>query len=259
MKPIRPAAGPLLTLLILSACLVDIQPASRTPRPTISLSPTPSPSATPSPRPSPTPGLRAVPIFAAGDRVAVSAPGLRVRARPGVEQRVITSLGPGAELLIALGPVWVDDTGWYLVRDANRADLGFTTGWLAAGTTDDPFLTAATFDVRANPYLAGFAGEGDGNAGPVMLANSNVSIIWLAAPPTSGGCSFSVALARPTGDSVQAIRATIGGVPAPGEQFPSFFDAHDELIGRELSVSVTSDCSWALTFVRQRPEPQPSP
>jgi hypothetical protein len=41
--------------------------------------------------------------------------------------------------------VWVDDTGWYLVADANRADLGFKTGWVAAGTEADPFLAAATF------------------------------------------------------------------------------------------------------------------
>ena len=41
---------------------------------------------------------------------------------PGIEQRVITSLGVDADLLIALGPVWVDDNGWYLVRDADADD-----------------------------------------------------------------------------------------------------------------------------------------
>ncbi len=259
MKPIRPAAGLLLLLIVLAGCLVDIQPTPRTPRPTSSASPTPSADPTPSPRPSPTPGLGAVPRFAAGDRVVVSAPGLRVRSRPGVEERVLTSLGQGAELLVALGPVWVDDTGWYLVRDANRADLSFTTGWLAAGSSDDPFLTPATFDVRGNPYLAGFAGEQGGDFGPVTLPNANVSIQWLAAPPSSEGCSFFVDLSAAGGDPVHAIRSTVGGVPAPGQLFPSFFAAHHGLIGSELSVSVTSDCSWALTFVRERPEASPSP
>jgi hypothetical protein len=253
MKPIRPVVSLLLLIVVLSGCLVNIQPSARSPRSTISPSPTPSPLATPPPRPSPTPGLRGVPRFTAGDRVAVSAPGLRVRARPGVEQRVITSLGQGAQLLIALGPVWADDTGWYQVRANRRAELGFTTGWVAAGTSDDPFLAPAVFDVRGNPYLAGFAGEAGGDFGPVTLPNADVSILWLASPPTSEGCSFFVDLATPNGDAVQAIRATIGGVPAPGEQFPSFFAAHDELVGAPLSVGVTSDCSWALTFVRERP------
>ena len=259
MKPIRPIASLLLTLPVLGGCLVDIQPPPRTPRPTISSSPTPSPSATPSLRPSPTPGLRAVPALAAGDRVTVSAPGLRVRSRPGVEQRVITSLGQGAELLVALGPVWVDDTGWYLVRDANRRDLGFTTGWVAAGTTDDPFIAAAAFEVRGNPYLAGFAGERDGEFGPITLPSANVSVLWLAAPPTPDGCSLFVDLAPRNGEPVHAIRATVGGVPAPGELVASFFDTHRTLVGPDVSVSVTSDCSWALTFVRERPEPSPSP
>ena len=257
MKPMRPAAGLLCLLLLLGGCLVDIQPPSRTPRPTNSPSPTPGAVDTPPPRPSPTPGLRAVPRFLAGDRVVVSAPGLRVRSRPGVEQRVITSLGLGAELLVALGPVWVDDTAWYLVRDANRANLGSSTGYVAAGTTDDPFLASATFDVRGNPYLAGSAGEQDGDFGPVTLPSAKVSILWLAAPLTSAGCSFSVSLAPPSGDPVRAIRATVGGVPAPGQLFPSFFADHQALVGPELSVSVSSDCSWALTFVRERSTPSP--
>jgi hypothetical protein len=259
MKPMRPWICAPLVLTLLAGCLVDIQAPSRTPRPTDSQSPTPSATADPTNVPSPTPGLTAVPHFVAGDRAMVSAPGLRVRARPGVEQRVLTSLGIGAELLVALGPVWVDDTGWYLVRDANRADLGFTTGWVSAGTSDGPFLASAKFDVHRNPYLTGFAGEADGDVGPVTLAHANVSIAWLAAPLTTDGCAFFVDLAAGGGEPVKAIRATIGGVPAPGELFPSFFAAHNGLIGRPLTVSVRSDCSWALTFVQERPESSPSP
>jgi hypothetical protein len=257
MKPIGSAACLLIAALLLTGCLVDIREPTRTPRPTASLSATPSPTNVPTARPSPTPGLKAVPRFSAGDRLSVSAPGLRVRSRPGVDQRVLTSLGVGAELLVALGPVWVDDIGWYLVADANRADLGFRTGWVATGTQDDPFLAPASFDVRKNPYLAGFAGESDSDAGPVILPDAHVSIIWLAAPPTPLGCSFSVDLVANDGKPVRAITATVGGVPAPGQLYPSFFAAHHAVIGAPLSVSVASDCSWAITFVRERREPPP--
>jgi hypothetical protein len=252
MKPMRRGACLLALLTLLSGCLVNIQAPTRTPRPSSSPSPSPSPAATPTLRPSPTPGLESVPQFTAGDRIAVSAPGLRVRARPGVESRVITSLGLGARLLVALGPVWVDDGGWYLVRDADRAEPTFTTGWVAAGGSGDPFLERATFNVRRNPYLAGFAGETDGEFGPVTVPSANVSISWLASPPTPDGCSFFVDLVPAHGDRVRAITATIGGVAAPGQLFQNFFAEHRRLVRKEISVSVTSNCSWALTFVRER-------
>jgi hypothetical protein len=260
MKPIRPALCLLAVALLLGGCLVDIQEPTRAPRPTASPSRFPTPTAVPTLRPSPTPGLRAVPQFTAGDRVTASAPGLRVRSRPGVDQRVLTSLGIGAELLVALGPVWVDDTGWYLVADANRADLGFKTGWVAAGTEADPFLAAATFSsVSRNPYLGGFAGEADGDFGPMTLPDGHVSVLWLAAPPTPTGCSFLVDFVIEGQPPVRAITASIGGVPGPGELFSNFFATHHGLVGKPLSVSVASDCSWALSFVRDRPQPTPSP
>jgi hypothetical protein len=255
MKPMRRAASLLVLISLLSGCLVNIQAPTRTPRPTPIPSPTPSPRPSPTVRPTATPGLEAVPRFSAGARVAVSAPGLRVRARPGTDQRVITSLGLGAKLLVALGPVWVGDTGWYLIRDADRADPSFATGWAAAGESNDPFLEAATFRVRRNPYLAGFAGEADGEFGPITLPDANVSITWLAAPPTPAGCSFFVDLAPTDDESVRAITATIGGVPAPGRKFQDFFADHKELVGTEITVSVRSDCSWALTFVKERAAP----
>jgi hypothetical protein len=254
MKRMRRAASLFLLLSLLAGCLVDIQEPTRTPTPTASASPTQTPSPAPTDVPSPTPGLEAVPQLAAGDRITVSAPGLRVRARPGIEQRVITSLGIGARLLVALGPVWVDNGGWYMVQDADRADPKFATGWVAAGLAIDPFLQPADFSVRRNPYLAGFAGTNDGEFGPVTLPDANVSIRWLASPSTSAGCDFFVDLATADGKPVRTIRATIGGVPAPGELFPDFFAAHDQLTRTEIFVTVRSDCSWALTFVHERPE-----
>jgi hypothetical protein len=247
------AASLIVVLPMLAGCLVTMPTVSPTP----SASPSPSqPTSTPTPvptdSPSPTPGPGDIPQFGTGAQAATNASGLRVRSRPGVEQRVITTLGAQANLLIALGPVWVDSLGWYLVRDADRDDPEFGEGWVAAGFESDPFLVPATFDVRRNPYLAGFAGDADGEFGPVRLPNAEVSIRWLAAPLTSNGCSFFVNLAAGSGAPVSAIRATVGGVPAPGTLFRQFFADHPELIDADLSVSVESGCSWALTFVQER-------
>jgi hypothetical protein len=71
----------------------------------------------------------------------------------------------------------------------------------------------------------------------------------VAAPQDADGCSFAVDLRPGSGTAVQTIRATIGGVPAPGDLYSEFFAAHPELIG-DVFVVVTSDCSWAITFVR---------
>lgn len=247
----RPAACLAILLPMLAGCLVTMPTPSATP----SATPSPSQAAvTPAPTssPGPTAGPSDVPQFSAGGQAATNAPGLRVRSRPGIEQRVITTLGVDANLLIGLGPVWVDNLGWYLVRDADSDDPEFGEGWVAAGFEPDPFLVPASFEVRRNPYLAGFAGDADAEFGPVLLPNADVSIRWIAAPPTSSGCSFFVNLAAGSGDPVSAIRATVGGVPAPGELFRQFFAGHPELIDADLFVSVESDCSWALTFVQQR-------
>lgn len=258
----RRAATLLAAAPFLAGCLL-VEPFP-TPSPTPSASPSASvaatsPSPIPTPSSSPTPGPADVPLFTAGGQAATNAPGLRVRSRPGMEQRVITSLGVDADLLIGLGPVWVDGLGWYLVRDADADEPQFGEGWVAAGFEPDPFLIPATFEVGRNPYLTGFAHDGDGEYGPILLPDANVSIRWIAAPLTSTGCSFSVDLAPGGGETVHAIRATVGGVPAPGELFSQFFAGHPELIGADLFVAVVSDCSWALTFVGQRSEPTPAP
>ncbi|HYN62973.1 MAG TPA: SH3 domain-containing protein [Candidatus Limnocylindrales bacterium] len=250
----RRAFSLLVMLPVLAGCLVAMPTSIATPLATPSPSvPIATPTPPPTPSPLPTPGPSAVPQFSAGGQAATNAPGLRVRSRPGVDQRVITSLGVDADLLIGLGPVWVDGLGWYLVRDADTDDPEFGEGWVAAGFEPDPFLIPASFEVRRNPYIAGFAHDADGEFGPVLLTNADVSIRWIAAPPTSDGCSFYVNLTAGSGEPLRAIRATVGGVPAPGELFRQFFAEHPRLIESDLFVSVESDCSWALTFVQERP------
>ena len=245
----RLAALPLLALL--TSCF--LVPAS-TPSPSAS-QPAGSPSAGPSvslppatPTPIPTPGPDAVPTFTAGTKVATNASGLRVRSRPGTSQGVIGLLPSGAKLVVELGPVRVDNFGWYLVRDADPADPAFQEGWVAAGFAPDPFLVPATFDLPFNPILGGFAHDGNGDFGPVHVTDANVAVRWFASPPSVNGCSFAVDLSPGTGQAVPAIRATIGSAPAPGDLYGDFFAAHPELTG-DIFVHVTSDCSWALTFV----------
>ncbi len=230
--------------------------ASATPQ----ASPTPTAPVSPSPAatPDPTPGLADVPHFTAGASVTTNAPGLRVRSRAGVDQRVITSLGVDTRLLIGLGPVFIDDVGWYLVRDADPNEPSFLEGWVAAGFEPDPYLIPAGFAIENNPFLAGYAHDASGEYGPVLLPDdAAVTVRWIAASLGPDGCSFAVDLRAGSGQAIPAIRTTIGTYPAPGDLYSQFFREHPDLRG-DIFVTVTSDCSWALTFVREQPVPSPS-
>lgn len=258
----RRAALPAAALL-LAGCVLTQPLPSPTEAPPVSAPASPSVpaetlSAAPTATSEPTPGFDAVPRLAPGSQATTNAPGLRLRSRPGTEQRVITTLGVDHDLLVGLGPVMVDDLGWYLVRDADSDEPQFTEGWVAAGFEPDPFLIGTSFAVDFNPYIAGFAHDADGEFGPVLLPDEQVSARWIASPP-EGGCSFFVDLRAGGGEPIPAIRSTLSSFPAPGELFHEFFAEHDELIGPEVFVIVTSDCSWALTFVRPAPSASPSP
>jgi len=255
MRRVAPIAS-VLSVLILGGCLFGSPSAS--PSPTFSPSPAVSvaPSASvapPTPTLAPTPGPDAIPTFIAGSKVSTNAAGLRVRSRPGTSQGVLASLPTGAKLVVELGPVRVDNYGWYLVHDADAAAPAYTEGWVAAGFMPNPYLVPANFDLPVNPIVAGFAHEGNGEFGPVPVADANYAVRWVAsALPGKSGCSFSVDLVPGTGTAVPAIRATIGKAPAPGNLYGDFFAAHPTLKG-DLFVRVTSDCSWALTFLRNLP------
>jgi hypothetical protein len=256
-------AGVLLPALamVLAACGTPVE-ATGTPLPTASPTavPTAEASVTPTPLPSSaaTPGIADVPQFLVGGQVTTNAPGLRVRSRPGTDQRVITTLGVDADLLVGMGPAFVDGFGWYLVRDADSDEPAFNEGWVSAGFEPDPFLISTSFAVEQNPYLGGYAGNSDAENGPLLLTDANIRLRWIAAPLDTDGCSFAIDLRSGSGDPVPAVRSTLGAFAAPGELFSQFFEAHPDLIG-ELFVTVRSDCSWALSFVRELPEPTPTP
>jgi hypothetical protein len=201
----------------------------------------------------PTPGPDAIPTFTAGTRVSTNASGLRVRSAPGTSQHVLALLPAGSNLVVELGPVRTDAYGWYLVRDAETHAPTFDEGWVAAGFMPKPYLVPATFELPFNPIVAGFAHEGNGEFGPVPIADANYSVRWVASVlPGGSGCAFSVDFVPGSGTAVPAIRATLGTAPAPGNLYTDFFATHPQLIG-DLLVRVTSDCSWALTFVKSEP------
>lgn len=252
-------AAPLL-VFILTGCLSGSPSGSPTPSvasvsPDASTSVAPSTSVEPAtPGPTPTPGVDAIPIFLAGDKVASTSGGLRIRSRPGTDQLVLVAFLPvGSQMIVELGPVVVDGYGWYLLKDADDDDPAFDEGWVAAGFEPEPFLEPALFDVPLNPILGGFANDASGEYGPVRVQDANVAVRWVAAS-TAGreGCSFAVDLVPGSGAPVPAIRATIGGVVSPGDLYASFFAEHPELTG-DIFVRVTSDCTWALSFIATAP------
>jgi len=249
----------LVLTVLLATSLAGCVLAGPSATPATTASASPSASAGPSefaPPPTataiPTPGPDDIPTFTAGTTVATNASGLRVRSGPGTSAGVITLLPTGSRLVVELGPVRASGHGWYLVRDADADDPTFDEGWVAAGFMPNPWLVPATFDLPFNPIVAGFGLVGNGEFGPVNLQDANYAVRWVASPVAGEGCTFIVAFTPGAGTAVPAIHATIGSAPAPGNLYGGFFAEHPELVG-DLFVSVTSECSWALTFIRTEP------
>lgn len=241
-----------LSTVLLGGCLFGSPSPSPSPSAAASVAPSEAPVSLPPATATavPTPGPDDIPTFTAGTTVSTAASGLRVRSGPGLSQGVLTLLPTGSNLVVELGPVRFDNWGWYLVRDADEAEPTFTEGWVAAGFMPTPYLVPATFDLPFNPIVAGFAHEGNGEFGPVRIADANYAVTWVASVlPGGSSCSFSADFVPGAGEPVPAIRATLGTAPAPGNLYGDYFAAHPELIG-DVFLRVTSDCGWALTFLR---------
>jgi hypothetical protein len=183
-----------------------------------------------------------------GSLAITNAPGLRVRSRPGTEQRVVTTLGVDADLLIGMGPIIIDDLGWYLVRDADDAEPRFDEGWVAAGFEPDPFLISGGPPPDNNPFLGGFADVASGEFGPVSLPGSRVAFRWIAATDDEQVCNFGVDFSGESGDPIRAVRTPVGSFPASGELPPDYFDANQ--LSGNVFVLVQSNCAWAVSFVK---------
>jgi hypothetical protein len=258
----RRAAAVLVLASLLAGCGFLPRPPAATTSPSgaASLSPSPTPVASAdaaSEDPQPTPGGSAVPRFAIGSLVATNAPGLRIRSRPGTSQRVLITLGLGVELVVGMGPILVDDLGWYLVRDA-AAQPAFDEGWVAAGFEPDPFLVSTGRNPDRSPYLDGFAGTTPGELGPISLPQSRVVLRWIASAGNLELCNFALDVSGEAGDPVRAVRTPVGAFPASGELPYRFLRAND-LDGARVYLQVESNCSWAVSFVRVEASPSPSP
>jgi len=256
---LRGAIG-LVLLPILGACtLPPIETSTPPPAtPSATATATPSPRPTPSPTPSPTPAA-VIPHFEAGEIVAPTIDGLRVRSLPGVERPVVTGLLPlGFELRVVMGPIPVDDLGWYLVADADAREPDFEEGWVAAGAEPDPLLASTGQVVERSPYVASMDQLGDAEEGPIEIGEGDHAIRWIALDPERTRCSFAVSL-TPAGGSegVPAIRATVGGGIDRGTLQPQSFAALG--LRGSVFVAVDSDCAWALVIVRIPPQASPSP
>ena len=243
--------------LMLAACTF---PPPRTPTAPPSASPSPTPTATPTPTPTASPSpVAAVPDFAAGEIIATTIDGLRVRSLPGVERRVVTGLLPiGFELRVVMGPIRVDDLGWYLVADADAREPHFDEGWVAAGSEPDPLLASTGRVAEGSPYVASMDQTGDAEQGPIEIGAGDHAIRWVALDPERTRCSFAVSFTPAGGgDPMPAIRATIGTGVDRGTLQPQSFAALR--LSGPVFATVISDCAWALVIVRIPPQASLSP
>ncbi|MGQ0607722.1 MAG: hypothetical protein ACT4OQ_04565 [Chloroflexota bacterium] len=251
----------LLLALALGACTL---PPLETPMPSVAVSATPTvspsatPTSTPSPTPTPTPPA-AIPDFGAGEIVGATIDGLRVRSLPGVERPIVTGLLPlGFELRVVMGPIRVDDLGWYLVEDADAGEPNFDEGWVAAGSEPDPLLHSTGRLDESSPYVVSMDQTGDAEQGPIEIGEDDHAIRWVAVDPERTRCTFAVSFTPAGGgDPIPAIRATIGSGIDRGTLQPQTFAALG--LRGPVFIGVTSDCGWALVIVRIPPEPLPSP
>ncbi len=254
MSTVRIGFGALTSVMLLTACTFT---PLESPTPSPSPIPTPSPTegvtpssapATPSPSPPPI-----VPDFAAGEIIVTSTDGLRVRSLPGLQRPVIAGLLPiSARLGVVMGPITVEDRGWYLVNDLGPGEPEFDEGWVAAGFEPDPLLAATGSSIDDSPYVASMDGVADAEQGPIEIGASEYAIRWIAVDPERTRCSFAVTLTPAGGGNpVPAIRATIGTGVDRGILQPQSFGALG--VRGPTFVSVTSDCGWALVLLEIRP------
>jgi len=200
-----------------------------------------------------------VPDFVAGEIVASTIDGLRVRGLPGLERRVVTGLLPDAfALRVVMGPIPVDDLGWYLVADADPREPDFNEGWVAAGFEPDPLLASTGETAADSPYVASMDQVGDAEQGPLEIGSGDHAIRWIALDPEHLRCSFGVSITPAGGtEPIPAIRATIGTGVDRGTLQPQSFAALN--LSGPVFVTVSSDCAWALVIVRILPQASPSP
>jgi hypothetical protein len=156
-----------------------------------------------------------------------------------------------------MGPIPVDDLGWYLVTDADSREPNFEEGWVAAGSEPDPLLDSTGRIAERSPYVASMDQFGDAEEGPIEIGAGAHAIRWVALDPERTRCSFALSFTPAGGgEAVPAIRATIGTGIDRGTLQPQSFAALD--LRGPVFATVVSDCAWALVIVRIAADPSPS-
>jgi len=119
--------------------------------------PSPIPTPTPTRRPEPTPTFTPTPVpgtvlLPGHPARVVAAGGLNVREHPGIDQRRIGRLAPGALVRVLEGPVQGEQYRWWKIRDKRGLE-----GWVAEGDGEDEWLSPKIGDPRPvnRPVLRG--------------------------------------------------------------------------------------------------------
>jgi hypothetical protein len=195
----------------------------------------------------------------AGEIVATTLDGLRVRQRPGLNSIVVAGLLPIAtDLEVVMGPILAEANGWFLVRDADADEPEFNEGWIASGFLPEPYLSPTGRIAVDSPYVASFAQTGEAEYGPIEIGDGDHMIRWVAVDPERVRCQLAVSLG-PAGSTepIPAIRATVGNGIDPGTLQPASFAALG--VRGPTFVFVESDCSWTLAILRVPPAETPAP
>jgi len=253
-----------LATMVLSACSSasggepsPSSPASPVGQPATPVT-TPQPSApgapaSPSVAPTPSVGPEVVRI-GTGTIAGVTADGVAVRVRPGLDQPLIKGhhFGDGTEVeavrldaddrvAVIWGPVLVDGHTWYSVGHVETAEpIVFGEGWIVA----DYLIEEGTMARPLTVLTADGLGSGQAVSGEVP-DSFPLTVNVVAAPmPGDASCEAEVVLIGTDGEAVTVgasdVTETTQFFGSPLENEALFQEAPGK-----VTLQVRSDCSWA--------------
>jgi hypothetical protein len=204
----------------------------------------PSPQATPG-SPSPTQGTDLLRIRPLPQHQETTVSGIRIRRSPGLDGELIATLLLGETAMAVLGPLLVDGYSWYRVEDDSGDAPNYIDGWMAVGTSTDPWVKESVGWSGYPVYPAAFDGIGPGQFGPVALQDVGYGVVWAAA---GDGCQFTATFVTSSGDREEIVSAVASPFVSSATD-PQFFADHPDLVGG-LTLVVDSGCSWAVVIIR---------
>lgn len=252
--------------------------------------PTSTPRATSSASASPEASDQA-PTIEVNDYLEVTGEGLAVRSGPSVEYPLVSEyllgrtepltttllrsevrLPVGHVVQVSLGPLVVDETTWFAVRNVPQAgqtdadtpiwrtrapvaysEIDFELTWMAAAqpgvafvrTTDRP-ACAACSEGPPSP-TAEATGFGDGRVGPWLNRGGAWITFAAASADSSGACEFRIT--NPEGLPMFANEAAVDYLSA---QIPGVSPSPDTPPDEPVWLDVSGNCGWAfVVYVSQ--------